>query len=279
MKSLFLLLVLGLLSACSHVYYQPMKPHYVDPKQFKLIYEDVYFDSSDGTKLHGWFFPSELKKPKGTLIHFHGNAQNLSTHFFNTIWLVKEGYDLFIFDYRGYGKSDGKPNQEGIYHDSLAAMEKGYEFHQKRSSEKFIIYGQSLGGIISLRALVDFKHKEAVDLIVQDSTFSSYTRIGFDVLTRRWFIAWLGPLAFVLVSNEYGSNKVLDKVKTPTLVIVGQKDQIIPQKFGKEIFKKVASPKKWLWKLPNGGHIDVFHHEKGIYRKKFIDFLDQLGQE
>ncbi len=275
MKSLFLLLVLCLLSSCSHVYYQPMKPHYIDPAQIKLKYEDIYFASKDGTKLHGWFFSSGLQKPKGTLVHFHGNAQNLSTHFFNTVWLTKEGYDLFIFDYRGYGKSEGKPDQEGIYHDALAAMEKGHELYTNRESEKLIIYGQSLGGIISARALVDFKYRQDVAVFVQDSTFSSYQNIGFDVLTRHWFIAWLGPLAYVLVSDKFGSYKVLDKIKTPTLVIVGQKDHIIPQKFGKDIYKKIGSPQKWLWKLPSGGHIDIFHHEKGIYRKKFLDFLEQ----
>jgi fermentation-respiration switch protein FrsA (DUF1100 family) len=266
------------LSACTHVYYQPIKPHYIDPAQLKLKYEDVYFDSKDGTKLHGWFFNSGSEKPKGTIVHFHGNAQNLSTHFFNTVWLTKEGYDLFIFDYRGYGKSEGKPDQEGIYYDALAAMGKGHELFKNRESQKFIIYGQSLGGIISLRALADFKYRDEVDLVVQDSTFSSYKDIGFDVLTRRWFIAWLSPLAYVLVSDKYGSYKILDKIKTPALVIVGQKDQIIPQKFGKEIYKKLGSPQKWLWKLPNGSHIDIFHHEQGIYRKKFLEFLDRLSR-
>jgi pimeloyl-ACP methyl ester carboxylesterase len=278
MKIIFLLLVSMFISSCSHVYYQPQKKHYVDPAQFKLTYEDVYFPSADKTILHGWFFSSGGHKPKGTIVHFHGNAQNLSTHFLNLIWLVKEGYDLLVFDYRGYGKSKGEPGQEGIYHDALAAMDKGYELYIKRKSPKLIIYGQSLGGIISLRALPDFKHVDDVALMVQDSTFSSYTDIGFDVLARRWFLMPFSPLAYVLVSDKYGSYNVLDKIKTPTLVIVGQKDEVIPQKFGKEIFKKIHPTKKWLWKLPNGGHIDIFHHDKGIYRKMFLDLVDGIGQ-
>jgi fermentation-respiration switch protein FrsA (DUF1100 family) len=277
MRILFIILITILGQGCSHVFYQPSPKHFVDPAQFKLKYEDIYFKSSDGTKLNGWFFPAKTKNPKGTIVQFHGNAQNISTHFFSLIWLIDEGYNLFTFDYRGYAKSEGKPSQAGIYKDALAAFDKAWEYHEKNGGGKFIIYGQSTGGAISLRAIPDWKGYDKISLIVMDSAFSSYKDIAFDKLTSRWFLYPISPLAFVLVSDEYAADEVFDKIKKPTLVIVGKKDPVVPPKCGKVIYKGVAAKEKWLWELPNGGHIDAYHHENGIYRKQFTDFLDHLG--
>lgn len=264
--------------SCSHVFYQPSPKHFVDPAQFKLKYEDVYFNSTDGTKLHGWFFKAKTDKPKGTIVQFHGNAQNISTHFFSLIWLIEHGYNLFTFDYRGYAKSEGKPSQAGIYQDALAAFDKAREFNQLHGNGKFVIYGQSTGGAIALRAIPDYKYYNDIDLIVMDSAFSSYQDIAFDKLTSRWFLYPISPLAFVLVSDKYAADEVFNKITKPTLVIVGQKDQVVPQKLGKVIYKGIKTKEKWLWKLPNGNHIDAYHHDKGIYRQKFVDFLEGISQ-
>jgi len=278
MRIIFLLLFAILGQGCSHVFYQPSPKHFVDPAQFKLKYEDVTFTSSDGTKLHGWFFKAKNAKPKGTIVQFHGNAQNISTHFFSLIWPIDHGYNLFTFDYRGYAKSEGKPTQAGIYLDALAALDKAREFNQLNGNGKFVIYGQSTGGAIALRAIPDYKFYKDIDLIVMDSAFSSYQDIAFDKLTSRWFLYPMGPLAFVLISDAYAADKVFQKITRPTLVIVGQKDQVVPQKFGKIIYKGIKTKEKWLWKLTNGNHIDAYHHDKGIYRQKFLDFLDGISQ-
>ena len=275
MKTVLILSIL-LLPGCSHLFYQPSPHQYVDPAKLKVTYQDVYFDSLDGTKLHAWFFPARDKNVKGTVTLFHGNAQNLSTHFLNLLWLTQNNYNLFVFDYRGYGKSKGEPSQEGIYLDALAAIKKGKELG---GAGKYVVYGQSLGGIISLRALVDYKPIEDIDLIVQDSTFSSYKDIAFDRLKTSWLIFPFSPLAFILVSDKYASDKIFHKVKTPVLVVVGQKDPIIPQKFGKKIYKGVASAEKWLWKLPKGSHIDIFHQGNESYRKDFLNLVDGLGRK
>jgi uncharacterized protein len=276
MRSIALTLFIWILCGCSHVFYQPSKQHYLDPAQFKLAYQDIFFQAADGTQLHGWFFPS-TKKSKGTIVHFHGNAQNLSTHFLSLVWIIDEGYNLFVFDYRGYGKSDGKPNQKGVNKDALAALTQGRELHLAQGGGKFVVFGQSLGGIISLRALADYKYLDEVDLIVQDSTFSSYKRIAFDRLKSHWFLIPLSPLAFVTVSDEYASYKIFEKIKRPLLVMAGSQDHIIPAKFGKEIYQGIDA-KKWWWLLENGTHIGVFHHQLVPYRQKFLQLLDELSQ-
>jgi uncharacterized protein len=271
------LILLFFLQGCGHLFYQPSANEFYNPRQFKLNYQDIYFQASDGTRLHGWLLASQVQPVKGTIVHFHGNAQNISTHFLNLAWLVKQGFNIFIFDYRGYGKSEGKANQAGLYQDALAALDKGRELHQNQG--KFIVYGQSLGGIVSLRALADYKHLAEVDLIVMDSTFDSYRDIAFDKLTSRWFLIPISPLALVAVSDAYASDDVFDQIKNPTLVIVGQKDFIIPAKFGKRIYKGIAAGQKWLWKLPEGGHIDVFHGPNESYRSEFLQLIESLSRK
>lgn len=275
----YLLMIFGLffLQSCSHLFYHPSDKHFVDPMNFKLNYQDVFFKSKDGVNLHGWFFPSKSNNPKGTVIQFHGNAQNISTHFFSLIWLIDHGYNLFTFDYRGYGKSEGKPNQEGIYLDALAALEKGKELHDKNGKGKFIVYGQSLGGAVSLRAIPDFKNSNEISLIVMDSAFASYKDIAFEKLKNVWFLWPVSPLAFVLVSDKYAADDVYEKLTRPTLVIVGMEDDVIPPKFGKNIYKGVKSKDKWLWKLPHGKHIDAYHHDNGIYRQQFLDLVERIN--
>ncbi|MCM2351196.1 MAG: alpha/beta hydrolase [Bacteriovoracaceae bacterium] len=275
----YLLMIFGLffLQSCSHLFYHPSDKHFVDPMKFKLNYQDVFFKSKDSVNLHGWFFPAKSNNPKGTVIQFHGNAQNISTHFFSLIWLIDHGYNLFTFDYRGYGKSEGKPNQEGIYLDALAALEKGRELHEKNGKGKFIVYGQSLGGAVSLRAIPDFKYSNNISLIVMDSAFASYKDIAFDRLKNIWFLWPVSPLAFLLVSDKYAADEVYEKITRPTLVIVGMKDDVIPPQFGKDIYKGVKSKDKWLWKLPHGSHIDAYHHDNGIYRQQFLDLVEKIN--
>ncbi|MFY7994569.1 MAG: alpha/beta hydrolase [Bacteriovoracaceae bacterium] len=278
-KGLLIIILIGL-TACTHLFYQPTKQTYFTPDQFKLNYQEHKFKSLDGTELHSWLLPADPKvKRRGLLVHFHGNAQNLSSHFLNLAWVTKEGFDLFIFDYRGYGKSEGAPFQKGVYQDALAAMTYGHDLfkkNQKKENEKFIIYGQSLGGVISLRAMADFELKDKVSLLVLDSTFMSYQDIGFDKLTDHWLFLPLSPLTYLLVSDEYAADDTLDQVMAPTLVIVGEKDRIVPSKFGKKIFKRSKASQKWIWKLDEGQHIDGFHVDQGKYRLDFLKLVDSI---
>jgi uncharacterized protein len=275
MKTKILLLLLFV--SCSNLFYQPTKRHFLDPKQLNLVYDEVNFKSLNGTDLHGWFFKAKTKKVKGTIIQFHGNAQNISTHFYSLVWLIDEGYNLFTFDYEGYGKSQGEASQSKVNQDALAALQKGMSLSEVHGKGKVVVYGQSLGGAVLLRSLADYPEASKVDVLVVDSTFYSYKATAFHALTSRWFLVPFSPLAYVLVSDAYAPEPILKKIHTPILVIVGQKDPVIPQKFGKKIFKKVGSSKKWLWKLPEGQHIDAFHHAGGRYRKDFTEFLDSVG--
>ncbi|MES2529054.1 MAG: alpha/beta fold hydrolase [Bdellovibrionota bacterium] len=270
------IVLLLLLTSCTNLFYQPSSREFFKPETFKLAYEDIYFKSGDGTKLHGWFLKARGPS-KGTIVQFHGNAENISSHFLALAWIVNEGYNLFTFDYRGYWLSEGESNPDGVYLDSQAALEKALEFHEKAGGKHFVVFGQSLGGAISLRAVPDFKAKEKITLVVQDSTFSSYEEIAADKLRSVWFLWPFSPLAYPLISDKYSSEDVFDKITWPTLVITGGKDDVMPAKFGKRIFKNIATKEKWYWHIENAPHISAFHVDQGRWRKEFLLLLDRTS--
>ena len=281
MKKLAFILSLSLLcmllTSCSNMFYYPSRDEFYSPKSFNIDYEDHYFQSNDGLKLHGWFLKTSQDNIKGTIVHFHGNAENITTHFLSLAWLVNYGYQIFIFDYRGYGKSEGKTSQKGIYFDALAAFNYSHRLHKEKGAGKYIVYGQSLGGIISLRALMDFPKKKDIHLVVMDSTFSSYQKIAFDKMTDSWITIPFSPLVYLLISDEMESFSHIQNLSVPLLVIHGDSDKVVPYKFGKEIY--VNSPnqiEKWMWSINGGKHTDVFFREEGKYRKKFVKFLENI---
>lgn len=277
MMKRYLLLFLLFISSCSHVFYQPTRAFYVDPQRFVLKLDNIWFKSKDGTELNGWWMPSTIQKSKGSIVFFHGNAQNISAHFLNLAWITHAGYNLFIFDYRGYGQSDGYSSQRGIHQDALSALRKGWELHQKNNPQgQFIVYGQSLGGIISLRAIPDFEQNQKIDLIVQDSTYLSYKEIASRKLAEHWYSFVFAPLGFVVVSDEYASYKTFNQINNPLLVIVGHKDRVVPPKLGIELYNKSNSKKKWIWNINNGEHIDVFVNHNEKYRTEFLKLLSEL---
>lgn len=246
------------------------------PENFNFNYREVTFHPKDGTELIGWFFPAKTAKPKGTIIHFHGNAQNMSAHFLGLSWIMDRGYNLFAFDYRGYGISDGKPTPDGVYQDSMAALDEGKRLWSENGKGLYIVYGQSLGGAIAMRALADYKDLAQVDLVVQDSTFMSYQDISFHKLSRSLLFP-ISPLAYVLVSDKYSSEEFVKVIDRPTLVIVPQKDKVVDKRFGTKLYDTLTTSKKWLWKISDGEHISTFHDPKKPIRDEFIQLLESLA--
>lgn len=259
-----------LLSSCSSLVYQPDRYMYFPPEKFKFEKTELFFTAQDGTKLGAWHFPpKDPKNYKGTIVLFHGNAENMSSHYVSLVWLVEHGYALFVFDYRGYGPSEGEPNQENTHSDSLLALSKALELHKKG---KFIVYGQSLGGNIALRALYDWKDKDRVDLIVMDSTFLSYKTVARQFLAKH-FLTWLfSPLGWILVSDEYASKTVVDKFDKPLLVIHDRTDPVISFSNGENIFKAWKG-KKDIWDYDAKSHVGFFQIKLKENRDKFVQYI------
>lgn len=277
-KDIHLILFAVFTTGCTQIFYQPTSRLYSDPAAAGINFENVYFESVDGVRLHGWLFPqsSKEKKSKGLILFFHGNAQNITSHFVNFFWILEEGWDFFIFDYRGYGLSEGKASQQGVHKDGLAALKLSHQWVSEKGYPKFVVYAQSLGGTIAARSLQDDPKREEIDLIVFDSTFPSYQRIARNKLKSTGIFSFLSPLVPVLVSDEYSPDAFYQEITNPVLVVHGQKDAVVEYHYGEEIFQKLQTQKKWFWSLEEGRHIDVFFSEEGKNRDRFLDLVETL---
>ncbi|NIV36441.1 MAG: alpha/beta fold hydrolase, partial [Anaerolineae bacterium] len=134
---------------CTGLFYQPDRTLYHTPAELRLAYEEVFFHAADGTRLHGWWLPAESETPRATVLFLHGNAENISTHIASVHWLPAAGYAVFLFDYRGYGRSEGMPTPAGVALDAQAALR--YLVEQRGLRDRsLVVFGQSLGGAIAI---------------------------------------------------------------------------------------------------------------------------------
>lgn len=255
---------------------------YFSPKEMVNAEPDNYeIAINDKVSLHAWRFKSKQPTAKAVVVQFHGNGENMTSHYVSTVWLINQGYDLFTFDYRGYGKSDGDPSQEGVYLDGLAALSKAWQLHQEqvtagKSKTQFIVYGQSLGGAVAIRALADFKERENVTLAIVDSSFASYRGVAHKKLTQSWATWLLSPLAYVLVSDEYAPKNILSKNHTKLLVIHDLKDPIVPVECGQEFYELASGPKDF-WSFDLGRHIGSFDPDMPANRNRLVKYLSAIN--
>lgn len=277
---LFLLFIfVPVLSSCTHFFYQPDRFRYFDPASAGVEYRDVYFKGAHGATLHGWFFPAKKGTPeRGSFIQFHGNAENISTHFNSLFWVTGRGYNLFTFDYSGYGDSEGEAGQKELYEDARAALKEGIMIERERAAAtgramRLVAYGQSLGGAVLLRALADFPGRKELAAVVADSAFASYKSVASDVMANSW-ITWLfQPLPYFLVSDAYAPEGTMAALNIPLIVIHGTADRVVPIRHGRRIYQLAAGPKEF-WEVPGGRHIDSMTRKDGEFRERLIRYLE-----
>ncbi|ACM21604.1 hydrolase or acyltransferase, alpha/beta fold family [Geotalea daltonii FRC-32] len=274
-KILLLVLLIALTVLCQgcvgRLFYYPDKETYDTPARHGLPFEEVTFASKDGTRLSGWFIPA-VGKPKGTVIHFHGNAQNMTAHFGFVSWLPAEGFNLFVFDYRGYGKSAGRPNRQGVFEDSVAAI--SYIAARKDVDQnRLLILGQSLGGTNAIAA-VGMNRFTGIRAVAIESTFASYREIVRDKIGEIPIVSlFKWPLSYLLVGNSHSADQVVDKIAPlPLLLIYGDEDPIIPYRHGKKLFEKAKEPKQF-WTIKGGSHTEAFLEAGSPYRAKLVSFF------
>jgi fermentation-respiration switch protein FrsA (DUF1100 family) len=278
-KKIFIFIGLLTLSGCSSIFYQPASTLFYPPENLQLLPEEIFIEVEPHLKVAGWYFSSREKthkKPKALIVFFHGNAENMSSHYANLVWILDHGYDFFIWDYRGYWKSQGTPDPQNTFEDGIKVIQ---TISKKDPKLPVIIFGESLGGAIALKSVIELKKsKEDVPLkaVVIDSSFTSYKAEGRFVLSQHWLTWALQPLTYLALSDRYAPDGEIDKISpTPLLVIHGKKDAVVGYYEGEEIFKQAKDPKEF-WSLENGIHTDVFWGHKGIYRTKFVEYLDKL---
>jgi len=222
---------------------------------------DKHFESGDGTKLHGWFFPRESAQKH--IIFLHGNAGNISYRLDLIERLMNQiDCDLFIFDYRGYGKSKGSPDEKGVYADAEAA----YRFAMNNlgfDPAKTIIYGRSLGGAIA----VDLATKVASAGLLLESTFSN----AEDMAKSMYGIIPVG----YLTGLRFDSLSKIKKVNIPKLFIHGTDDHVVPYALGQKLYNAAPAWKRFL-EIEGGSHNDTYLIQPdNLYYDAIRDFTIQ----
>lgn len=276
MKRISCILILIFLifnTGCSSLIFFPQKKLLDNPFLKQVSYDDIYFKTSDGLLLHGWYLKAK-DKSKGTILYLHGNAENISTHVNSVIWLTLEGYDVFAFDYRGYGKSEGSPTLEGVHIDAKAALETVFNLPQANKGHIFIS-GQSLGGAVAVYTVATSAYKDRIKALIIDSAFSSYRRVSrekFAQLIITWPFQY--PLSFFF--NDYFSPArwIKEVSPVPLLIMHGDNDRIVPVHHGSLLHEAASSPKEF-WLVKGVGHTQAFALKE--IREKFLLYLQNIN--
>lgn len=240
----------------SNFVFFPSRVLTVTPDLIGLVFESVEFTTSDGTKLSGWFIPVE--KNSDVILFCHGNAGNISHRLESIRIFHKLGYSIFIFDYRGYGRSAGSPSEKGTYLDVEAAW--NYLVNDRKvQSEKIIVFGRSLGGAIA--AWLAQNHQPRA--LIVESTFTSIKDIGAELYP-------ILPIK-LLVRMDYNTMKYLQQVACPVLIIHSPDDEIVPFNHGRQLFTCAKKPKTFL--VISGSHNEGFLSAGEHYVNGLRDFL------
>jgi len=215
---------------------------YWNPVLLGLKAQDISFQSVDGVNLHGWFVPTP--GARATLLWFHGNAGNLSQRLDNIKRLLPLNLNIFIFDYRGYGKSEGEPDENGIYKDSQAAYNMVLEL-EGVSVNSLFLFGRSLGGICATETALN---NPARGLILE-STFTSASDMSRKIMP-------LIPLGWAIRSKLDAINKVTE-LKLPKLFLHGDRDEVVPFDLGRKLYEGASDPKSF-YIIQGAGHNDTY---------------------
>jgi fermentation-respiration switch protein FrsA (DUF1100 family) len=249
-----IVVVLVFLFQSSLVYF-PMHSVSAAPKKIGLDFEELQLKTRDGVTLSGWFIPA--KEQRGVLLFCHGNAGNIS-HRLESIRIFHDlGLSILIFDYRGFGQSEGSISEKGTYLDAEAAWEHLVEERHIDPSE-IILFGRSIGGAVAARLAT---RQQAAALILE-STFTSITDLGAQVYPY---------LPIRLLSRyDYNTLSYLQQIDMPLLIIHSPDDEIIPFTHAKALYESASEPKEFL--EISGDHNTGFF----ISGEQYIDGIDRF---
>ena len=230
-----------------------------------LGYEEVFFSASDGVKLHGWFVPGEKK---ATLLWFHGNAGNISHRLENLELLYSRlGVSVFIFDYRGYGRSEGRASEKGTYLDAEAAIEYLRSRQGPDKEQDIVLFGRSLGCAVA----VEMATRHQVRGVILESPFTSIRAMG----QRAYPYLPVGILSR-LVEARYDSLSKIGEVHSPLMIVHGDRDETVPIGLGRELFEAANEPKRF-YTIEGAEHNDTYWVGGDAYFDALKRFVENPG--
>jgi hypothetical protein len=257
---------LALLAAgCTQLFLHPGKVQALHPDQLGLRYEDVWLAAPDGAKLHGWWLPPAAPA-RGTVLHLHGNAENISTFIKAVDWLPGAGYGVLLVDYRGYGRSGGTATIHAVHEDARLALDAALA----RPGPLFV-FGQSLGGSAAIHAVARHPHSARVAAVITEGAYSSYRRIAREKMGQAWFtwaLQW--PLSFLFSDRYAAEHSAGALAPVPLLVVHGERDEVVALSHARRLFEAAREPRE-LWIVPGSGHVNAFTRAEN--RERLLAYL------
>lgn len=232
------------------------------PRAAALEYEDVELRTSDGVKIHGWWVPA--RAPRGAVLIFHGNAGNISHRIEYLQMFNQMHYAVLIIDYRGYGKSEGAPSEEGTYRDAEAAWQYLIATREVPARD-IVVFGESLGGGVALWLAEKYPPRA----LVLASTFTSVPDMGAGIYP------WL-PVR-LLARIRYENLQRIASIKAPILIAHSREDEIVPYRHAEALYKAAPQPKELL--QLKGGHNEGFLFAHTAWVAAVGAFLDRAAQQ
>ncbi len=256
-------------AGCSGAFFHPQPG--LEPVSFPrgVRKADLWLDRPGQPRLHGWRLEPAGRPVLGTVVFFHGNAENLAGHRGPMLWLVEEGYRVVAFDYRGYGRSGGSPTIAGVHRDGDDVLAWAVE---RWGDGPLWVLGQSLGAAVAIHAVAVCPARERIGLLVADSGFAGYRRIVRDKVSAT-VVLWplQAPLAWG-VDDRFSPESWIDRVwPVPVLILHGVGDRVVPVDHARRLYATAREP-KGLWLVAGAGHLGAL--ADADLRDRLLGWLD-----
>jgi uncharacterized protein len=268
MRRLAVLAFAVLAAGCTQIFLQPGHMQVLHPARLGLAWEDVWLPSLDGARMHGWWLPAAAPA-RGTVLHFHGNAENITTFLGAVHWLPAAGYNVLLVDYRGYGRSEGVATIDGVHEDARVAIDAALA----RPGPLFV-FGQSLGGSIAVHAVAHHPERARIKAVIAEGAFAGYRRIAREKMNALWLtwpVQWPASLLF---SDRYAAQDAAAMLApVPLLVVHGTDDVVVAPSHARRLYEAAREPRE-LWLVP-GPHVAAF--TKLENRERLLAYLAATG--
>jgi fermentation-respiration switch protein FrsA (DUF1100 family) len=230
------------------------------PTALGLAYEEVALETADGLTLSGWYLPAQDAEPFAALLYCHGNAGDIRDWVHAAPPFVEAGVSVLVWDYRGYGRSEGEPSEDGLYRDGEAA----WQWFQERAASDGLpamLLGKSLGSAVAVHIAATSAGTGAGPAgLILDSAFTSMREVIGNVVS----------LPLHLIPSLYESLERVSAITAPTLVVHGGRDQLVPVSQGRRLYEALTAPKAWRV-AAQAGHNDLVAYPE--YHRWLLAFL------
>jgi len=242
-------------TSLSSLLFYPQTQYLHQPAQFGLEAEYINIKTADQETLASWFVKSKIAA-KGTILFLHGNGENISTHINSIAWLPQHGYEVFLLDYRGYGRSTGTSTLPS----ALSDIEDAHRWLSNRDTTlPLFVFGQSLGGALAITYTANYNPKLLkIDGLISESAPASWPQIAREVMSGHW-LTWLLQLPASLMPGEYDAEDHIANISSiPILLMHSKQDSVVGFQHSEQLLEVSSDNTQWL--ETQGGHIAGLRH-------------------